>query len=129
MDPAKPCPCGTGRSYADCCRPFHEGAAAPTAVELMRSRFSAFALRLPEHLLRTWDPATRPAALDLDEGTTWRRLQIVDSVHGGIDDSDGVVQFRASYRTADGAGILAERSRFRRQDGRWLYVDGELLEN
>ncbi len=129
MNPSEPCPCGTRRSYSECCGPLHDGRAAPTAVELMRSRFSGYALRLPDYLLRTWDPRTRPKELDLDTGITWRRLQIVDTARGGEEDIEGVVEFRASYRTAEGAGVLAERSRFRRTEGRWLYVDGEILQN
>lgn len=82
----------------------------------MRSRFSAFVLGLSDYLLASWHPSTRPATLELDD-TEWRRLQIVDV-------SGDVVEFRASYR----GGLLHERSRFARVDGRWLYVDGDLLE-
>jgi SEC-C motif-containing protein len=95
----------------------------------MRSRFSAFALRLPKYLLDSWHPETRPASLDLDTDTAWRRLQIVDTVAGGPDDEAGIVEFRASYRNADGAGVLHERSRFARVDGAWRYVDGDLLDS
>ncbi|WP_210505772.1 YchJ family metal-binding protein [Naasia sp. SYSU D00057] len=123
------CPCGSRLPYDDCCRPFHDGASAPTAVQLMRSRFSAYALGLVEHVSRTWDPGTRPEPLDLDDGITWRRLQIVDTARGGQDDTEGVVEFRASYRTEEGAGLLHERSRFRRDGDRWLYVDGVVLQN
>jgi SEC-C motif-containing protein len=92
----------------------------------MRSRFSAFALGLPDYLLASWHPSTRPAALELDADVVWRRLQIVDTVAGGPDDTEGVVEFRASYRDASGAGLLHERSRFARVDGRWAYLDGEV---
>jgi SEC-C motif-containing protein len=98
----------------------------------MRSRFSAFALRsrdqrLDAYLLASWHPSTRPASLDLDDGTVWRKLQIVDTADGGPDDATGIVEFRASYRDADGtAGVLHERSRFTRVDGRWVYRDGVL---
>ena len=92
----------------------------------MRSRFSAFALGLDGYLLSSWHPSTRPATLELDEGTVWRRLQIVDTVAGSPDDETGIVEFRASYRDANGgAGVLRERSRFARIDGRWLYLDGD----
>ena len=92
----------------------------------MRSRFSAFALGRADHLLASWHPSTRPASLELDPDVVWRRLQIVDTVAGGPDDADGVVEFRASYRDADGPGLLHERSLFIRVDGRWLYLDGEV---
>lgn len=86
----------------------------------MRSRFSAFALGRGEYLLASWHPSTRPGSLDLDPDIEWRRLQIVDT-------AGDVVEFRASYRGSEGAGLLHERSRFTQVDGRWLYVDGELL--
>lgn len=92
----------------------------------MRSRFSAFALGLAPYLLATWHPSTRPATVDLDDDVTWRRLQIVDTVAGGPDDTDGIVEFRASYRGPDGTGLLHERSRFVREAGRWFYVDGDV---
>ena len=99
-----------------------------TAEELMRSRFDAFARGDAEHLRASWHPSTRPAQLDLDDDVEWRRLQIVDTVAGGPDDAEGVVEFRASYRGPEGAGLLHERSRFVRHEGRWVYLDGVLLD-
>jgi SEC-C motif-containing protein len=93
----------------------------------MRSRFSAFAWRLTPYLLTSWHPSTRPAALESDAVTEWRRLQIVDVVAGGPEDTEGVVEFRASFRSPEGNGLLHERSRFVRFDGRWVYLDGEQL--
>jgi SEC-C motif domain protein len=92
----------------------------------MRSRYSAFARGLAPYLLDSWHPSTRPAGLDLDAGLRWRRLQIVDTVAGGPDDAEGVVDFRAAHRGPDGAGVLHERSRFVREGGRWFYLDGEV---
>lgn len=94
----------------------------------MRSRYSAFALGLADYLLRSWHPSTRPATLDLDVDTVWRRLQIVDTVAGGEADAEGEVEFRASFRGLDGAGLMHERSRFARVDGLWVYVDGDQLD-
>ena len=91
----------------------------------MRSRFSAFAMGLADYLMLSWHPSTRPSSLELDDGTVWRRLQIVDTVAGRAADAEGVVEFRASYRGPDGAGLLHERSRFVRVEGRWVYLDGE----
>lgn len=120
------CPCGSGRTYAECCGPLHAGEPAPTAEALMRSRFSAFARGDAAYLTRSWHPSTRPAELELDADVVWRRLQIVDAVAGGPDDAEGVVEFRASYRAPDGAGLLHERSRFTRVEGRWVYLDGDV---
>ncbi len=93
----------------------------------MRSRFTAFARGLDAYLLASWHPSTRPATLERDGATVWRKLQIVDTVAGGPDDETGVVEFRASFRDGEGVvGVLHERSRFARFDGRWVYLDGEI---
>jgi SEC-C motif-containing protein len=95
----------------------------------MRSRFSAFALGLDGYLLSSWHPSTRPALLESDDGTVWRKLQIVDAVAGGPGDDTGIVEFRASFRDpSSAAGLLHERSRFARVDGRWTYLDGDILD-
>ena len=120
------CPCGSLLKYEECCGPLHRGAAAPTALALMRSRFSAFALGLEGYLLDSWDPSTRPDTVDLDGDVEWRRLQIVDTALGGASDDTGVVEYRASFRRGGQSGLLQERSRFVRVRGRWRYVDGDV---
>lgn len=99
-----------------------------TAEELMRSRFEAFRRADAAWLLRTWHPSTRPRDLDLAENPRWRGLQIVDTVAGGPGDDAGTVEFRATYLTGDGVGVLHERSRFVREEGRWFYIDGDVRE-
>jgi SEC-C motif-containing protein len=95
----------------------------------MRSRFAAFKRGDAEWLLRTWHPSTRPPTLDLTGNPRWRGLQIVDTARGGAGDVAGIVEFRATYLHEDGGvGVLHERSRFVREDGRWYYVDGDLLD-
>jgi SEC-C motif domain protein len=121
---SRPCPCGSGRPYADCCGPIHRGTStAATAEALMRSRYSAFALGDSDHLLRSWHSATRPARLRLDPGTRWTGLEILDTERGGVFDTTGTVTFRAHYREAGRPGTVQERSRFRHEDGRWVYLD------
>lgn len=119
------CPCG-GETFGACCGPLLDGAAAATAVELMRSRFTAFAVGDAGYLLRTWHPMTSPASVDLDAGLRWERLEIVRTAAGGPDDARGIVEFRAHWRASGSGerGVLHETSRFRRAAGGWLYVDG-----
>jgi SEC-C motif-containing protein len=112
------CPCGLGARYEDCCGRYHRGASVPTAELLMRSRFSAFAVGDRAYLLRSWHSSTRPRRLKLDD-TAWTRLEIVDRVGGGLFDKDGIVEFDAHYE----GGVLHERSRFAREDGKWVYVE------
>jgi SEC-C motif-containing protein len=125
------CPCGSGDTYGDCCaRYLTQGHRAPTAQALMRSRYTAFATGDSPYLLATWHPSTRPDDLELDGRMTWRRLDVVATDAGGPWDDAGTVEFVAHYRLdADAAGQrgrLKEVSRFVREDGRWLYVDGDV---
>lgn len=118
------CPCTSGDVFGSCCAPVLASGAAPTAIRLMRSRFTAFAVGDAGHLLRTWHPSTRPQRLDLDDDVTWRRLDILDQQLGGPFDDHGIVEFEAFYRGAEGRGSLRERSTFVREARLWLYVDG-----
>lgn len=128
-----PCPCGTGIGFAGCCHPLHCGdTVAPTAEKLMRSRYTAFALQDADYLLRSWHPSTRPAHIDFDNNLTWTRLIINETVKGQLFDHDGIVEFTALFTLRDPAtGAVTrhrqhERSTFVKEDGQWLYVDGEL---
>lgn len=52
------CVCGSRLAYLSCCSPFHQGIAfAPSPVQLMRSRFSAYCLHLYDYILHTYHPA------------------------------------------------------------------------
>ena len=121
--PGRECPCGSGRSYAGCCEPLHEGVrTATTAVELMRSRYAAYAVGDSGYLARTWHPRTRPQSIDVAGGPRWVGLTVVATADGREGDREGEVEFEAAY---DG-GVLRERSRFIRRAGRWVYVDGDV---
>lgn len=126
MDAPTRCPCLSGLPYGECCAPLHRGErTAPTAEALMRSRYSAFAVGDAAYLRATWHPRTRPADLDLDPGTRWLRLDVLATGAGGPFDTAGTVEFRAHFRDAAGRGSLHEVSRFVREAGSWLYVDGD----
>lgn len=90
----------------------------------MRSRFSAFAVGDAAYLLRSWHPTTRPASLELDPGQRWERLEVVRSGEGSAFHTEGTVEFRAHFTSAGGDGELHEISRFARENGEWVYVDG-----
>jgi SEC-C motif domain protein len=95
----------------------------------MRSRYTAYAVADGHHLFRTWHPRTRPEAVDPDPRVRWIGLEVLDTVDGGADDDDGVVEFRSRWESGEGAtrqrGELHERSRFERRAGRWCYVSAE----
>ncbi len=126
------CPCGSGKPFAFCCEPFLEGVkAAPTAEHLMRSRYTAFVMGAIDYLIDTTTQAKR-ALIDRAilaeqvQFTTWTGLTILSSQAGTPSDSEGVVEFEATFEADDEAGILRERSNFSQHDGRWFYVDGDV---
>ena len=120
-----PCPCGSGRVYAACCGPLHDGSvSASTAQQLMRSRYSAYVLRNEAYLLQTWDPSTRPTAIDFPDDLTWIRLEIRKTKKGGVGDKKGIVEFRALYRCQGQNRIFEETSRFQREGQTWFYLSG-----
>lgn len=123
-----PCPCGRGPTYEACCGPIHQGAPAPTAERLMRSRYCAFVVGDAEYLLRSWHASTRPAEMELDAEISWKRLLIESTSAGGPFDNEGEVTFTAIARTAEGRLEQREHSLFVRSDeGRWVYVNGDAL--
>jgi SEC-C motif-containing protein len=125
------CPCGSAVPEAGCCGPILDGVPAPTALALMRSRYTAYVRGAIDYLVATHDPSTRrdvdrAAVARWSHDTTWLGLEIVASERGGEDDDEGIVEFIARGSTKDVPFAQRERSRFRRVDGSWYYVDGKV---
>lgn len=122
------CPCGRADRrgqplpLAQCCGPFLEGEPAPSAEQLMRSRYSAFVIGDLPYLLATWHASTRPAQLSLEPGARWLGLELRRHALTGPDAAE--VEFVARFRVAGRAVRQHECSRFVREAGRWFYVDG-----
>ena len=90
----------------------------------MRSRYSAYVLKLESYLLATWAVSTRPSELDLAaDSTKWLGLQVKE--HTLQDENHATVEFVARYRVAGRGHRLHELSRFVREGGCWYYIDGE----
>jgi SEC-C motif-containing protein len=117
---ASECPCGTGERYDACCGVLHRGAAqAASAEELMRSRYSAYAVGDTDYVWRTWHPRTRPHEVTPHADMTWTGLTVLDA-------TEDEVEFRATYDQDGSPGVLHERSRFERRRDRWVYVDATI---
>jgi SEC-C motif-containing protein len=122
------CPCGSSRGFDECCGPLLAGAPAPTPEALMRSRYTAFTRADLDYLENTLAPEARE---DYDraetetwvKGADWRGLEIRAS-EGGEGDEEGQVEFVARYKFQGRAFAHHELASFRKQDGRWIYVDG-----
>jgi SEC-C motif domain protein len=126
MDLSKePCPCGSSRSYAKCCGIWHAGTPPPDAESLMRSRYCAFVLCNEPYLLATWHPTKRPRSIPFSQSQKWLGLRIVEAKVTG--EATAEVEFIARSRISNAAAVRHhERSRFVREAGAWLYVDGDV---
>ena len=120
------CPCESALAYAGCCGELHSGRVlAQSALQLMRSRYSAFTLGDADYLVKSWHPDTRPASVTIDESQRWIGLKIKTVSRGGPDEGEGSVEFVARYKVQGKAYRLHENSRFRKLDGRWYYLDAK----
>jgi len=103
------------------------GSPAPTAEALMRSRYTAFVHGNISHIRSTYAREHR-SKIDNDlPAVDWTGLDILGTTGGGTDDETGTVDFAAHYRQDGALGTHRENSNFRREDGRWVYVDGEII--
>ncbi|WP_459991571.1 YchJ family protein [Methylosoma difficile] len=113
-------------AYLACCGVFHHGDGVPvTAEALMRSRYCAYALQDADYLQNTWHETKSPKTIDFSkENAQWLRLEIVETKKGGANDGKGVVSFKAFFQQEGEDFVMRETSRFVKEKGRWLYVDG-----
>ena len=120
------CLCGSELPYSACCQLYHQGTkTAPTALILMRSRFTAYAMQDSAYLLKTWDKNKRPNNIDFSKDEAeWQKLEIVTVKKGAEKDSKGVVEFKAYFQIDGEQRIMTEISRFKKINGNWFYLDG-----
>ncbi len=100
----------------------------------MRSRFSAFALGLGRYLVDTM-ARTGPALAapvddlvrELGRVKETQRFMGLRIIHTHADGDRGEVMFYARIFERGVDRSFVELSRFVREDGKWTYVDGELV--
>lgn len=129
------CPCGSGLGFKKCCRRLIAGKAnAATPLELMRSRYSAYATGAVEYIIKTTVPQKR-SGLDAAElkawssQTEWLGLEILRYGIDAADPDAGFVEFVASYRMGGETLRQHEYSTFVRRDYRWLYDEGTVYDD
>jgi SEC-C motif-containing protein len=96
----------------------------------MRSRYTAYLRGAIDYLIETHDVSTRREVdraeiIRWSRQTEWLGLEILETVRGGADDNDGIVEFVARGSSNGTPFEHCERSEFRRRDGRWFYVAGK----
>jgi SEC-C motif-containing protein len=128
----KQCPCGSGREYSACCGQYISGKAkAPTAEALMRSRYSAYVEHEIDYIMNTCvrrkeDNIDYQSTKDWSEQSKWLGLKIISVEKGGLNNSDGVVEFEATYERDGLKDVHHETGKFKKENGEWLYVEGSI---
>ena len=91
----------------------------------MRSRYTAYVMKLEAYLLETWHTSTRPPFIDFSDAVKWLGLSIKRCEQ--LNEQHAIVEFVARYKIHGRAYRLHEISRFLREHERWYYVDGDVL--
>jgi SEC-C motif-containing protein len=126
------CPCHSKKKYSECCQPYHEGKICENALKLMRSRYSAYALNLPEYIIQTTHPENPQYTLQ----ESWKK-QIEEFIQStdfaGLDilefeenNNGAYVTFTAHLKQNGEYVSFTEKSFFVKENGKWFYKDGQI---
>lgn len=129
------CPCCSGKPYHACCGPLHEGKMAPaSALDLMRSRYSAYATNNVAYIIRTTHhrhPAIlqnlnvwKEEILKFCMSTEFERLEVLESKESS---DRATVIFIAHLKQGNEDATFTERSFFAKVSGEWFYVNGDIF--
>ena len=130
MTSIQACPCGQG-AYMSCCAPLHQRQQyASSAEQLMRSRYSAFALQQIDYLIQTTalgqqSYLDRDAIADWSQRNTWLQLEVIHHL-AKLDKCHAQVEFKAHYHDGQQAQVHHEISHFVYYAGRWYFLDPTL---
>lgn len=94
----------------------------------MRSRYTAYVLEDVDYLVETTASESRTPDLAHEirqwmNQVQWLRLHVINTAAGRSSDSEGTVEFIAEYLGPTGPDQHHEKSRFKKINGAWCYVD------
>jgi len=129
------CPCGSQKKYKNCCRKFHFGEEPQNALELMKSRYSAFASNVSEYIMKTTHrenpdfthdtQSWKKSIHDFFDHSEFRKLEILDFIDG---EDLAYVTFKANIFQGAIDVSFIEKSKFLKVNNLWLYHSGEFIE-
>lgn len=126
------CPCGSSKSYDDCCGVFISGKQLPvTPEQLVRSRYTAYTRMEIDYIASTMKP---PASKHFDAEHTrnevqhmkWLGLEMISSK---IEQDKGHAEFIVNFIQDNRKISMHEISEFRRDEGQWFYISGRAPAN
>lgn len=128
------CPCYSTLGYEQCCKKYHTGHAAESALALMRSRYAAYSMGLVDYIMDTTHPQNptrnpdrnrwRKELLAFSRSAQFTGLSII-SFEDGM--NEAFVSFKAGLSQAGHDMSFAEKSRFLKENGRWTYESGKAI--
>ncbi|MBA3958670.1 MAG: zinc chelation protein SecC [Parachlamydiaceae bacterium] len=131
MEKEQLCACHSGQLYKICCSVYHKGILPENALQLMRSRYCAYALGLSDYIIETTNPDHSAYKKDREiwvsdilafsKNTQFVGLEILEFQYGV---TEAYVTFRAILKQAGRDASFSERSCFFKKAGRWVYADG-----
>ncbi len=100
----------------------------------MRSRYSAYVVQDVDYVMKTHAPETidtvdRDGAAAWSREAEWMGLEILETEKGEENDDEGIVEFVARYSLDGEVYTHHERSKFRRINGAWFYLEGEMVKS
>lgn len=149
----QPCFCGSNCNFTACCQPYIDKVKpVETAEQLMRSRFSAYALGNAQYIYDTYAKSSRAAQSvedinDWSRSCIWLALNIYPVANNPIKTTEQFVEFSVFYITNNILYELQENSRFILEDNidihenviknieltsttplkQWRYIDGDII--
>ncbi|WP_427874356.1 YchJ family protein [Flavobacterium sp. MMS24-S5] len=122
---SKKCFCDTGLLFENCCGLYlNDNQKAPSALTLMRSRYSAYATHNADYLMETTYISERKyysksEILRWAVSNKWQKLEILSSY-------ENTVEFKAYFLDSDNKPQTHyEFSTFKFENGAWYYLDGK----
>jgi SEC-C motif-containing protein len=120
-------PCGSGKLYANCCKPYIKGKKnALTPEALMRSRYTAYATHEIDYIIDTckdYVKIKRGNIEDWSNNSKWLGFEIL-SIDTG--ETTGSVEFKAKYEQGQLVNVHHEKAYFVKEEERWLYASGKI---
>ena len=119
------CYCDSGKSFSECCEPFIIGNETPSsALELMRSRYSAYVLKKGQYLYHTCSRNLKNVDDIIsinNQDIHWLSLKIESS-------TENEVTFMAYYIEDNCIVVMKEKSTFILEENELKYDSGIMIE-
>ena len=124
----KNCPCGSQKTYGECCQIAHRSlGSVKTAEQLMRSRYTAFTFANGDYLMESHHVTTRPITEKEEivawaKSVEWVELKVRSTSKGLEKDDYGTVLFEAFFKENGKLKSIKEHSKFVKENGSWYYL-------